>query len=59
MIFKNRVANCSPWFGQPPVLLKFYWNTAMCILLLIVYGHFCAVSAELSSSDTDYMAYKA
>lgn len=34
---------------------KFYWNTITLICLCIVYGCSCAINAELSSCDRDWL----
>lgn len=39
--------------------INFFWNIAMLIRLCMVCGCFYATVAELSSCDTDQMAYKA
>lgn len=38
--------------------IKFYWNTAMSILLSIAYGCFQSYNSRVSSYDRDYMATK-
>ena len=44
--------------SPPPVLVNFYWNTAMLLNLHTVYGCFGATVAELSC-DRDHVACKA
>lgn len=54
------LANYNLWtkFAQPPAFINSYWDTAMFILLHIVYGCFCAIKAELSSYSRDCIACK-
>lgn len=43
---------------QISVSIKFYWNTATFICLLVVYGCFHATLRELSSCDREHLAHK-